>query len=168
MLQGILNKSCRQQFTKQQLYSDLIPITKTIQVRLTRHTGYCWRSRDVLISDKLMWTPSHGRTKAGRPARTNIQQLTADTGSSLEHHLGAMDHRDGCSGKGEEELCWQCDMMTMIIFIYNLRRLHTTNVNRSNTRNWSHTKKMQQADDSPVQAESLLDNLKQERVYVKK
>ena len=30
----------------------------------------------------LLWTPSHGRAKTGRPARTYIQQLCADTGCS--------------------------------------------------------------------------------------
>ena len=33
------------------------PITKTIQVRQTRHAGYCWRSRDELIRDVLLWIP---------------------------------------------------------------------------------------------------------------
>ena len=33
------------------------PITKTIQVRRTRHAGHCWRSRDELIRDVLLWTP---------------------------------------------------------------------------------------------------------------
>ena len=50
----------------------------------TRHAGHCWRSRDELISDGLLWTPSHGRAKAGRPARTYIQQLCEDTGCSPE------------------------------------------------------------------------------------
>ena len=73
MLQVILNKSWRQYPTKQQLYGHLPPITKTIQVRRTRHVGYCWRSRDEFISDELLWTPSHGRAKVGWPARTYIQ-----------------------------------------------------------------------------------------------
>ena len=46
--------------------------------------GYCWRSKDELISDILLWTPSHGQTKAGQPSRTYIQQLCADTGCSLK------------------------------------------------------------------------------------
>ena len=57
MLRAILNKSWRQHSRKQQLYGHLSPITKTIQVRLTRHAGHCWRSRDELISDVLLWTP---------------------------------------------------------------------------------------------------------------
>ena len=51
MLRTILNKSWRQHPTKHQLYGHLPPITKTIQVRRTRHAGHCWRSRDELISD---------------------------------------------------------------------------------------------------------------------
>ena len=75
MLRAILNKSWRQHPTKHQLYGHLLPITKNIQVRRTRHAGHCWRSRDELISDVLLWTPKYGRAKAGRPSRTYIQQL---------------------------------------------------------------------------------------------
>ena len=38
---------------------------KTIQVRQTRYAEHCWRSGEKLISDILLWTPSHGRTKTG-------------------------------------------------------------------------------------------------------
>ena len=84
MLRAILNKSGRQHPTRHQLYGHLPPITKTIQVRRTRHAGHCWRSRDELISDVLLWTPTYGRAKAGRPARTYIQQLCEDTECSLK------------------------------------------------------------------------------------
>ena len=65
MLRAILNKSKRQHPTRHQLYGHLPPITKTIQVRRTRHAGHCWRSRDELISDVLLWTPTYGQVKAG-------------------------------------------------------------------------------------------------------
>ena len=94
MLQAILNKSWRQHPTKQQLYGHLPPVTKSIQVRRTRHAGHCWRSRDELISDILLWIPSHGRAKAGWPFRTDIQQLCADTGCSLEDRPEEMDDRE--------------------------------------------------------------------------
>ena len=84
MLRAILNKHWQQQPTRHQLYGHLPPITKTIQVRQTRHTGHCWRSRDELISDVLLWTPTYGRAKAGRPARTYIQQLCEDMRCSPE------------------------------------------------------------------------------------
>ena len=82
MLRAILNKSWRQHLTRHQLYGHLPPITKTIQARRTRHAGHCWRSKDELISDVLLWTPTYGRAKAGWPAWTYIQQLCEDTGCS--------------------------------------------------------------------------------------
>ena len=69
-LRAILNKPWRQHPTKQQLYGHLPSIFKTIQIRRTIHAGHCWRSRDKLIRDVLLWTPSHGRAKIGRSART--------------------------------------------------------------------------------------------------
>ena len=94
MLRAILNKSWQQHSTKHQLYDHLPPITKTIQVRRTRHARPCWRSRDELISDVLLWTPTYGRARAGRPARTYIQQLCEDTGCSPEDLPKAMNDRE--------------------------------------------------------------------------
>ena len=94
MLLAILNKSWRQHPTKHQLYGHLPLITKTIQVRWTRHAGHCWRSRDEFISDVLLWTPTYGRAKAGRPARTYIQQLYEDTGCSPEDLPEVMNDRE--------------------------------------------------------------------------
>ena len=82
MLRAILNKSWRQHPTRHQLYGHLPPITKTSQTnqtRRTRHAEHCWRSKDELISDVLQWTPAYGQAKAGRPARTYIQQLCDET-----------------------------------------------------------------------------------------
>ena len=84
LLRAILNKSWRQHHTRHRLYGHLPPITKTIQVRRSRHAGHCWRSRDELISDVLQWTPTYDRAKAGRPAQTYIQQLCEDTVCSPE------------------------------------------------------------------------------------
>ena len=94
MLRAILNKSWQQHPTRHQLYGHLPPITKTIQVRRTRHAGHCWRSRDELIRDVLLWTPTHSRAKAGRPARTYIQQLCEDTGCCPEDLPRAMNDRE--------------------------------------------------------------------------
>ena len=94
MLRAILNKSWRQHPTRHQLYGHLPLITKTIQVRRTRHAGHCWRSRDELISDVLLWTPTHGRAKAGRPAWTYIQQLCEDTGCCPEDLPEVMNDRE--------------------------------------------------------------------------
>ena len=95
MLRAVLNKFWRQHPTKQQLYSHLPPIMKAVQIRRTRHAGHCWRSKDKLISDIILWTLSHEQAKAGWPARTYIQQLCADTGFNLEDLPGTIVKRDG-------------------------------------------------------------------------
>ena len=60
----------------------------------SRHAGHCWRSKDKLISDVLLWTPAYGQAKAGRPARTYIQQLCEDMWCSLEDLPEAMNDRE--------------------------------------------------------------------------
>ena len=94
MLRAILNKSWRQHPTKHQLYGHLPLITKTIQVRRSRHVGHCWRSRDELISDVLLWTLTYGWAKAGRPAWTFILQLCEDMGCSPEDLPEVMNDRE--------------------------------------------------------------------------
>ena len=90
-----LNKSWRQHTpTKQQLYGHPPPITKTIQLRRTRHAGHCRRNRDELVSDVLQWTPENGRAKAGRPARTYIQQICEDRKCSPDDLPEAMNDRE--------------------------------------------------------------------------
>ena len=73
MLRAVLNKSWRQHPTKQQLYGHLPPITKTIQIRRTKHAGHCWRSKDELIRNVRLWTPLYGRARVGQSAKTYQQ-----------------------------------------------------------------------------------------------
>ena len=68
MLRAILNKSLRKHNTKHQLYVHLPLISKTIQIRRTRPTGFYFRNKNEFTRDVLLWTPSHGR-----PARTYLQ-----------------------------------------------------------------------------------------------
>ena len=87
MLRAIVKKSRRQHPTRHQLQGHP-PIMKTTQIRRTRHAGHCWRSKDELISDVPLWTPTYSRAKAGRPARTYIQQLCENMGCRPEVKLG--------------------------------------------------------------------------------
>ena len=94
LLRAILNKSWQQHPTSHQLYGHLAPITKTIKARRTRHAGHCWRRKDELESDVLLWTPTYGQSKAGRPARTYIQLLCDDTGYNPEDLPEAVNDRE--------------------------------------------------------------------------
>ena len=128
MLWAILNRSWRQHPTKQQLYGHQPSITKTIQVRRTRHVGHCWRSRDELISNVLLWTASHGWAKAGRPAWTYLQQLCENTGCSPEDLPEAMNDRErwrervrGIHADGTTR--WRFGLVWWVLWHINLSRL---------------------------------------------
>ena len=54
----------------------------------------------IMIAYVLLWIPTHGRAKAGRPARTYIQQLCEDTGCCPEDLPRAMNDWDGERGSG--------------------------------------------------------------------
>ena len=75
-------------------FNHIPPITKTIQARRTRHAGHCWRSKDEIVSDVLLWTPAYGQSKAGQPARTYIQKLCDDTGCNPEDLPEVMSDRE--------------------------------------------------------------------------
>ena len=64
-----------------------------LKLSFTDNSKY-WRSRDELIRDVLLWTPTHGRAKAGRPARTYIQKLCEDTRCCPEDLPRAMNDRE--------------------------------------------------------------------------
>ena len=94
MLRAILNKSWRQHPHKTPTGRPLASHHENYTNRRTRRAGHCWRSKDKLISDVLLWTPVYGQAKAGRPARTYIQQLCEDTGCSPEDPPKAMNDRE--------------------------------------------------------------------------
>ena len=100
MLRAGFNKFWKQNFTKQPPYSHLPPIWQTIQVRRTRHSVHCWRNKDNLISDVLLWTRTRGRNGVGRLART----YWADSGSRFEDLPGTMKDRDR-GRKRVREIC---------------------------------------------------------------
>ena len=79
MLRAILNKSWRQHSIKQQLYSHLSPITKTVKVRRIRPAGHWWRSIDEFISDIFLWIPSHERAKLTYNSSVPIQDVALKT-----------------------------------------------------------------------------------------
>ena len=75
-------------------YTRIRPILNKSWWQHLRHARRCWGSRDELISDVLLWSPTYGRAKAGRPGRTYIQQLCEDTGCNPEDLSEAMNDRE--------------------------------------------------------------------------
>ena len=95
--------------TSQQMYSHLPPISKTIQIRRTKHAR-------------------HGRAGVGRAARTYLQKLCMDTGCSLEDLPNAMNDRNEWRGR-VREICASGarDDDNIYIYIYIYIYIHHKN-----------------------------------------
>ena len=125
MLSAILNKSWRQHPTRHQLYGHLPPITKTIQVRRTRHAGHCWRSRDELIRDVLLWTPTHGHAKQDDQHEHTFSSYVRIRDVVLKTYLGRWTiGRSGERGSGISVLPARydednCSRVPYIVVIYS-------------------------------------------------
>ena len=105
--------------TSRQLTSHL----KTSQLRRIRHTGHSWR-----------WAPSHGPTNVGRPARTYLHQLCADTECSLKDLPGEMDDIDWWRERERvRNLCFQCDL---ILYIYIMCACVWRKIKKQSNPNW--------------------------------
>ena len=120
-----MNRSWKQHGAKQQLYGHQLPISKTIQIRQTSHAEHYWRNKDKLISDVLLWTPSHKRASVGRTTRIFLLQLCSDTGYSLEDLPETMNDRDEWRESVKEihasgtTWCW-CMYICMYVSIQSL------------------------------------------------
>jgi hypothetical protein len=93
MLRAALNISWKQHPSKKELYGNIPPISTTIRERRLRFAGHCWRSKDELASNLLLWQPTHGKKTPGRPYKSFIDQLTDDTDCLLEELPNAMSDR---------------------------------------------------------------------------
>ena len=74
MLRALLNKPWKQHLTKQNLYGHLPHVYKTIKVRRKKYVRHCWRSKNEIICDVLLWTPSHRCASVGWSRKTYRQQ----------------------------------------------------------------------------------------------
>ena len=58
------------------------------------NSGHGRRSKDLIIIDELLSTPSYGRASVERPPRTCLHQHCTDTGCSMEDLLWAIGDRE--------------------------------------------------------------------------
>ena len=69
-------------------------ISKSINEWWEKDTGYYLRSKEELISNILLWTPTYGHMSVGQPTKTYIHQFCTDTWCHLEDLPDVMADRD--------------------------------------------------------------------------
>ena len=75
MLRAALNVHWSQRVTNKELYNDLPKITETIRYRRLKFSGHIWRHDQEIAHNLLLWMPTNGKNKRGRPQKTYIDQL---------------------------------------------------------------------------------------------
>ena len=93
MLRSALNIHWSNHPTKQQLYGKLPAVSTTIRQSRLRFVGRCWRAKNELACQTVLWKPTHGKANAGRHYTTYIDQLWSDTGCTSEELPTAMTDR---------------------------------------------------------------------------
>ena len=69
-------------------------ITTTIAAQSVRFSGHCWRSKDELAHQLLLWEQTHGKRARGRPRQKFIDQLRDDMELQKEDLANAMNDRE--------------------------------------------------------------------------
>ena len=95
MLRMVKNVTWRKRITNEVLYAGLPIISTTIRERRLRFDGHCWRSKNEVVGDLVLWEPKHGKGSVGGQARTFVDLLEADTGVPRDCLPAAMDDRVG-------------------------------------------------------------------------
>ena len=74
-------------------------MTSVIKERRGRFAGHCYRSKDEVAKDLILWTPKHGKAKVGRPSKAYIKQLTENADCQLEDLPRTMEDREYWRGR---------------------------------------------------------------------
>ena len=106
MLRNALNRSWRDHPTNIELYGHIRPIIKLLQQQRMRFAGHCWRSKEELAGDVLLWRPTHGHQLRECPKKTYIDQLMDNTGCRIEELPIAMEYREKWREHAYVMECW--------------------------------------------------------------
>ena len=67
LLRAALNVRWQSHATNKVLYENLPKISTVAKERRLRFSGHCWRNKDEIIEQLLLWQPAPGNRPSGRP-----------------------------------------------------------------------------------------------------
>ena len=101
MLRVVKNASWKQRIRNEVLYGKIPKVATTIAAQRVTFSRHCWRSKDELAHQLLLWEPTHGKRDRGIPRRTFIDQLVDDTELQKEDLANAMNDSKRKFGKAK-------------------------------------------------------------------
>ena len=94
ILRMVLNIHWTHRIKNEILYGTLERLSNKIRRRRLKFAGHCLRREDDVVSDLVLWQPTHGTRMRGRPRNSNIKTLERDTGLRENYLRAAMMNRD--------------------------------------------------------------------------
>ena len=127
MLRVVNDVTLRQHITNEVLYAGLPRISTTIREGRLRFSGHCWRSKNEVVSDLVLWEPKLDKRNVGGQARTFVDLLEADTEvprdylpAKMEDRVGWRKKAMGGGGWGEGEgfhKRYKVDLVVVVLVI---------------------------------------------------
>jgi hypothetical protein len=93
LLRSALDVSWKDYIPNTALYGNLPQVTTKIRERRLKFAGHCRRTKDQVVSDLVLWKPTQGIRKPGRPIKTYTNLLCDDTNLKCEDIDSCMQDR---------------------------------------------------------------------------
>ena len=93
LLRRALNVDYQQHMTNEALCQDLPRLSEVARDRRLKFTGHCVRAEQQPCSKLVLWRPTHGRARQGRPRKSYIDVLVEDTTFAVQDLPNAMRDR---------------------------------------------------------------------------
>ena len=90
MLRRAMNIHWSSKTTNKELYGKLPAVSDKIASRRLQLAGHCQRHPELAAHRLILWEPTHGHRRRGRPAMTFVDTLKRDTGASETSELATL------------------------------------------------------------------------------
>ena len=91
ILRMILNVHSSQKVTNEVLNGTIEKISTKIRLRFLKFAGHYLRRDDEVVSDLVLWEPTHGTRRRGRPSESYIRNLERETGIPASDYESSYD-----------------------------------------------------------------------------
>ena len=98
MIRTVLDIPWKRHITNKELYGDLPKLSSTLKERRLRFIGHVWSRTDETAQKLLLWEPTQGKRKPGKPTYTYVDQLRDDAGLEKYHLKEMMQKREEWRG----------------------------------------------------------------------
>ena len=89
ILRVVLNVKWRDHISNSDLYEDLPKISDKVAWRRLGIAGHCQRHEELPAHHLVLWEPTHGKRRPGRPSTTFVDTLKRDVGTANTAELAA-------------------------------------------------------------------------------